>query len=208
MRLSIKTKQVAGVVLLVGLAVAILSGVYTIMIARVLLTETESRGVMLKQFIFERALRVITSRESAYGTLRDDPGLRLLLESSMAYSKHVVYAAIVDPRNHIIVHSDAVLEGQTLEPQPTLESVLELPVWRLLEAISSDRTFEVTEKLLLGGDGSESEQFGAIRIGISTTLIWDEALKAFGMAIEVSLSASRPSSRSCSRSGRCVRCTC
>jgi signal transduction histidine kinase/HAMP domain-containing protein len=189
MRLSIKAKQVAGVVLLVGLAVAILSGVYTALIARVLLKEADSRGVMLKQFIFERALRVITSRERAYGTLRDDPGLRLLLESSMAYSKHVVYAAIVDPRNVVIVHSSSVLEGQTLEPQPLLEAVLEQSAWRQLEAISSDRTFEVTEKLLLREEGSENEQFGSIRIGISTTLIWDEALDALWNAAYISLAA-------------------
>ena len=37
MRLSIKAKQVAGVVLLVGLAVTILSGAYTALITRVLL---------------------------------------------------------------------------------------------------------------------------------------------------------------------------
>jgi signal transduction histidine kinase/HAMP domain-containing protein len=193
MRLSIKTKQVAGVVLLVGLAVTILSGVYTALIAGVLLKEADSRGVMLKQFIFERALRVITSREHAYGTLRDDPGLRILLESSMAYSKHVVYAAIVDPRNVVIVHSSSVLEGQTLEPQPLLESVLEQSPWRQLEAISSDRTFEVTEKLLLRDEGrdeaSGNEQFGAIRIGISTTLIWDEALVALKKAVYISLAA-------------------
>ena len=41
MRLSIKAKQVAGVVLLVGLAVTILSGVYTALIARVLLEEAQ-----------------------------------------------------------------------------------------------------------------------------------------------------------------------
>jgi signal transduction histidine kinase/HAMP domain-containing protein len=189
MRLSIKAKQVAGVVLLVGLAVTILSGVYTVLIARVLLKEADSRGVMLKQFIFERALRVITSREHAYGTLRDDPGLRLLLESSMAYSKHVVYAAIVDPRNVVIVHSSSVLEGTTLEPQPLLESVLEQSPWRQLEAISSDRTFEVTEKLLLREEGAANEQFGAIRIGISTTLIWDEALGALWNAAYISIAA-------------------
>jgi signal transduction histidine kinase/HAMP domain-containing protein len=189
MRLSIKAKQVAGVVLLVGLAVTILSGAYTALITRVLLEEANSRGVMLKQFIFERALRVITSREHAYGTLRDDPGLRLLLESSMAYSNHVVYAAIVDPRNVVIVHSSSVLEGQPLEPQPLLERLLDQSAWRQIEAISSDRTFEVTEKLLLREEGSGDEQFGAIRIGISTTLIWAEAFEALKKAAWLSLAA-------------------
>jgi signal transduction histidine kinase len=189
MRLSIKAKQVAGVVLLVGLAVTILSGAYTALITRVLLEEANSRGVMLKQIIFERALRVITSREHAYGTLRDDQSLRLLLESSMAYSNHVVYAAIVDPRNVVIVHSSSVLEGQPLEPQPLLDNLLQQSAWRQVEAISSDQTFEVTEKLLLREEGSGDEQFGAIRIGISTTLIWAEALDALKQAAWLSLGA-------------------
>ncbi|HEY8550575.1 MAG TPA: ATP-binding protein [Vicinamibacterales bacterium] len=180
MRFSIKTKQVVGVVLLVVLAVTVLSAIYTTLVARVLLGETQSRGDMLKVFVFERAQRVITSREDAYAALQNDDGLRSLLESSMAYSRHVTYAAIVDPRNVVIVHSSPVLEGQVLEPQSPLEPLLSEDPWTQIQAISSQGTFEVTEGLLLGSD---AEQFGAIRIGISTALIWQDLLETIRTAL-------------------------
>jgi signal transduction histidine kinase/HAMP domain-containing protein len=187
MRFSIKTKQVVGVVLLVALAVTALSAIYTALVAGVLLTETQSRGDMLKVFVFERAQRVITSREDAYTALRNDSGLRSLLESSMAYSRHVTYAALVDPRNVVIVHSSPVLEGQVLEPQAPLEPLLGEDPWTQIQAISSAGTFEVSERLLLGAEGEN--EFGSIRIGISTALIWEDLLKTMRTAVLVGLAA-------------------
>ncbi|MEO5822505.1 MAG: ATP-binding protein [Vicinamibacteraceae bacterium] len=187
MRFSIKTKQVVGVVLLVALAVIALSGIYTALVAGVLLTETQSRGEMLRTFVFERAQRVITSKEDAYTALRNDSGLRSLLESSMAYSRHVTYAALVDPRNVVIVHSSPVLEGQVLEPQTQLEPLLSEDPWTQIQAISSEGTFEVSERLLLGGEGEN--EFGTIRIGISTALIWEDLLKTMRTAVLVGLAA-------------------
>jgi signal transduction histidine kinase/HAMP domain-containing protein len=187
MRFSIKTKQVVGVVLLVALAVTALSAIYTALVAGVLLTETQSRGEMLRTFVFERAQRVITSREDAYTALRNDSGLRSLLESSMAYSRHVTYAALVDPRNVVIVHSSPVLEGQVLEPQAQLEPLLGEDPWTQIQAISSEGTFEVSERLLLGSEGEN--EFGTIRIGISTALIWEDLLKTMRTAMLVGLAA-------------------
>jgi signal transduction histidine kinase/HAMP domain-containing protein len=183
MRLSIKTKQVAVVVVLVVLAVTTLSVSYAGLLARALLVESQSRGEMLTNFIFDRSQRVITSRDHAYEALRADPALRALLESSMAYSKHVTYAAIVDPGNKAIVHSSPVLEGQTLETQPPLAPLLDANPWGQLEAIYQDRTFEVSQRLLLRDEGELSEQFGWIRIGVSTTLIWDDVLVALKKAL-------------------------
>jgi signal transduction histidine kinase/HAMP domain-containing protein len=187
MRLSIKAKQVIGVVLLVAVAVIALSAIYTALVAGVLLTETQSRGDMLKVFVFERASRVITSREDAYAALKSDSGLRSLLESSMAYSRHVTYAALVDPRNVVIVHSSPVLEGQVLEPQAPLAPLLSEDPWTQIQAISSEGTFEVTERLLLGNDNEN--EFGTIRIGISTALIWQDLLATMRTAVLVGLAA-------------------
>ena len=173
--------------LLVALAVTALSAIYTALVAGVLLTETQSRGEMLRTFVFERAQRVITSREDAYTALRNDSGLRSLLESSMAYSRHVTYAALVDPRNVVIVHSSPVLEGQVLEPQAQLEPLLGEDPWTQIQAISSEGTFEVSERLLLGSEGEN--EFGTIRIGISTALIWEDLLKTMRTAMLVGLAA-------------------
>jgi signal transduction histidine kinase len=175
MRLSIKTKQVAGVVLIVGLAVVVLSAIHLAWIARIHLRESLSRGEMVAQFVFERASNVVTTREQAYSALQGDPGLRSLLLSSIAYSEHVTYAAIVDPRNVAIVHSSPTLEGQTLEPQPLLTSLLDQGAIEQFQAISGDRTFEVQQPLLMRREAASTnagnEQFGSIRVGVSTTLI-------------------------------------
>jgi signal transduction histidine kinase len=191
MRLSIKTKQVAGVVLIVGLAVVILSAIHLAWITRVHLRESLSRGEMVAQFVFERASSVVTTREQAYSALQGDPGLRSLLLSSIAYSEHVTSAAIVDPRNVAIVHSSPTLEGQVLEPQPLLRALLDQGPLDQFQAISGDRTFEVQQPLLMrreaGGAGGGTEQFGSIRVGVSTTLIrrdlrqalWNSATTAF-----------------------------
>jgi signal transduction histidine kinase/HAMP domain-containing protein len=187
MRFSIKTKQVVGVVVLVAVAVVALSAIYTILVARVLLTETQSRGEMLRTFVFERASRVITSPEDPYTALRNDSGLRSLLESSMAYSRHVTYAALVDPRNVVIVHSSPVLEGTVIEPQAQLEPLLSEDPWTQIQAISSEGTFEVTERLVLGNESED--EFGSIRIGISTALIWEDLLKTMQTAVYVGLAA-------------------
>jgi signal transduction histidine kinase/HAMP domain-containing protein len=181
MRLSVKTKQVAGVVLIVGLAVVILSAIHLAWITRIHLRESLSRGEMVAQFVFERASNVVTTREQAYSALQGDPGLRSLLLSSIAYSEHVTSAAIVDPRNVVIVHSSPTLEGQVLEPQPLLEDLIGQGFLDQFQAISSDRTFEVQQALVMrregtaGGTGNSAgggtEQFGSIRVGVSTTLI-------------------------------------
>jgi signal transduction histidine kinase/HAMP domain-containing protein len=173
----------------VVLVVTMLSVSYAGLLARALLVESESRGEMLTNFIFERSQRVITSRDHAYEAVKADPALRALLESSMAYSKHVTYAAIVDPRNVAIVHSSPVLEGQTLEAQSALGPLLDDNPWRQLEAIYQDRTFEVSQRLLLRDEGEASEQFGWIRIGISTTLIWEDVLAALRNALYLGLGA-------------------
>ncbi len=186
MRLSVKTKQVAGVVLLVGLAVVVLSVIHLAWIARIHLRESLSRGEMVAQFVFERASNVVTTREQAYSALQNDPGLRSLLLSSIAYSEHVTYAAIVDPRNVAIVHSSPTLEGQVLEPQPALKSLLDQGALEQFQAIQGDRMFEVQQPLLMRRDpagAGGTEQFGSIRVGVSTTLIRRDLREAMQRSI-------------------------
>ncbi len=186
MRLSVKTKQVAGVVLLVGLAVVVLSVIHLAWIARIHLRESLSRGEMVAQFVFERASNVVTTREQAYSALQNDPGLRSLLLSSIAYSEHVTYAAIVDPRNVAIVHSSPTLEGQVLEPQPALKALLDQGALEQFQAIQGDRMFEVQQPLLMRRDpagAGGTEQFGSIRVGVSTTLIRRDLREAMQRSI-------------------------
>jgi signal transduction histidine kinase len=177
MRLSIKAKQVAGVTIIVAAAVVVTSGVYLSSLAKVRLEESQVRGALLAGAIYQRAHAVVD--ENAEGrdpeeALRNDSGLRSILESS-AYDKRVTYAAIVDVAGNAIAHSDADLVGHPVPSYERLSSLLEQGPLAQIRAIyaSGGRTFEIREPLLLG-----AAEFGSIRIGVSTLLIWNDFEKS------------------------------
>jgi signal transduction histidine kinase len=188
MRLSIKAKQVAGVTTIVGLAVAVLSGVYLSSLTRVRLEESQVRGDLLAGAIYQRAHAVIaesTEGQDPVEALRTDSGLRSILEAS-AYSKHVTYAAIVDTAGMAIAHSDADLVGHTVPSYETLSSLLaEGPIAKIRAIYTpGGRTFEIRQPLLLG-----AAEFGSIRIGISTLLIRGEFYESLRSALIAVLAA-------------------
>jgi signal transduction histidine kinase len=182
--MSIKTKQVAGVTTIVGCVVIVLSVLHLAALARVNLAESESRGEMLAHAIFQRAHDVVRRQEDPYGALRADPGIRSLLEASMAYSRNVTYAAIVDSAGVAVAHSFPIMEGQPLEPQEDLSALRQDRALAQLRAIYSDRMFELRQPLLFG-----DEEFGSIRIGVSTLLIRSDLQDALWHALERALLA-------------------
>lgn len=178
MRLSLKAKQVAGVTLIVGLAATALSIIHLAYITRIGLFESQARGDLLANAIYQQARTVVTSPEQAHTALQRDPGIRSILESGIGYSRNVTYAAIVDTRNIAIAHSSPTIEGQVIEPQATLMALLQRNLFAQLRAVFSDRTFEVQQPLLLG-----DEQFGSIRIGLSTILVREDLKDALTPAV-------------------------
>jgi signal transduction histidine kinase/HAMP domain-containing protein len=187
MRLNLKTKQVLGVTIIVGFAVAILGLINLTTLARTSLGESRARNEMLANFIFERAKSVVTSRERAVEQLQTDPGIRMLLDATTAYSKNVSYAAIVDAKNVAIAYSPYPqdFEGKVLEPQPRIDELLGRGALTQLRAILSDGTYEVEYPILMG----ERESFGAIRVGVSMLLIWDDLKTALSPAAWTALTA-------------------
>src|ERR1043165_5804836 len=95
MRLSIRVKQIVGVTAIVGLAVVALSALYTNRLANVVLKESLSRGKMLANTILHRAGGIVTGDVDPYLALREDQGLRSILESSI-YGDNISFAAIVE----------------------------------------------------------------------------------------------------------------
>ncbi|MCA1563795.1 MAG: HAMP domain-containing protein [Acidobacteria bacterium] len=182
--LSIKAKQVAGVTSLVAVLVVVLSGLHLASLARVSLHETSSRADMLARAIFQRAREVVPAAAAPYAALRADPGIRSLLESSIAYSKNVTYAAIADSSGTAVAHSFPGLEGRPIAPQDDLRVLQRRGPSTQLRAIYSDRTFEVSQPLLFG-----DRDFGAIRIGVSTLLIRSDLQDASQQAIGTALAA-------------------
>src|SRR6185437_9502345 len=111
--------------------------------------------------------------------LRNDSGIRSLLESTTAFSPNVTYAAIVDTTGRIVADSDETLDGQILPPEPELSTLLAGSGFGQLQAIyeGHGRTLEITQSLL-----RNNTNFGSIRIGVSTLLIREDlntALRPF-----------------------------
>jgi len=175
---SIKSRQVAGVTSLVVFIVAALSAFHLASLARVALQDSAARGEMLREAIFQRAREVVPTAANPYAALEQDGGIRSLLESASAYSRDVTYAAIVNKDGVAVAHNFKTEEGKQLPDQEDLTEVVKRNALSLLLAVDSDRTFEVRQPLLFG-----DQQFGSIRIGISTLLVKSELQQAFKFAL-------------------------
>ncbi|MGE0594224.1 MAG: ATP-binding protein [Vicinamibacterales bacterium] len=170
MRVGIKAKQIAGVTVIVGLAVVALSALNLTRLTRVVLSESEARGQLLANAIFHRARQVVTGAEAPYEALRADPGLQSILESSI-YGESVTDAAIVDAEGRVVAHSDPARLGQI---QPQRDDLVALVTGRALDQVQvvyaqEGRTLEVRVPMVLG-----DEDFGSIRVGVSTLLMRQE----------------------------------
>jgi signal transduction histidine kinase/PAS domain-containing protein len=167
MRLSIRVKQIVGVTAIVGLAVVALSALFTNRLADVVLQESLSRGKMLANTILHRAGGIVTGDVDPTTALREDQGLRSILESSI-YGDTVSFAAIVNTNGTVIVHNNRAMVERTLAERADLEALIkDTPMNKLRMIFAGDgQTLEVRETLKRGG-----ESFGSIRIGLSTLLM-------------------------------------
>jgi signal transduction histidine kinase len=164
---SIKAKQVAGVTTLVVVIVAILSAYHLATVAHLSLQETQSGAELLSRAIFQRAREVLLAPQvDPYAALRNDGGIRALLESSIGYSQNINYAAIVNPEGIAVAHSFPSLEGQPMPEQEDFGPIVTGGPIRELQAVYSDRTFELREPLLSG-----DRVFASVRIGVSPFLV-------------------------------------
>jgi signal transduction histidine kinase len=166
-RLGIKGKQVLGVTSIVGAVVVLLSVLHLARLASVSLDESSARSELLANAIYHRAQKVVVGGADPLLSLRDDPGLRSILESSL-YSKNVMYAALADVRGVAVAHADTALEGRVLPAGGDLGKLLERsPLSQLMAIYSSPgQNLEFRQRLLLG-----DTEIGSIRIGVSTLLI-------------------------------------
>ena len=182
--MSIKGRQVAGVTSLVVVIVVALSAYHLAALARLNLEETVTRGELLRQAIFQRAGDVVSTANDPYAALQQDGGIRSLLQSSVAYFPNVVYAAIVNRDGVAVAHSFPQEEGQKIPDQDDLTKEVDKGAIALLETVYSDRAFEIRQPLIF-----REQEFGTIKIGISTLLVQGELKAAFRVAAQNALLA-------------------
>jgi signal transduction histidine kinase len=169
MPLSIKTKQVAGVTAIVGLAVVLVSAWYVSSLAGFWLSETEARAKLITDAITHRMTEVLRTGDDPINALRNDDGLASILQASL-YSENVMYAAIVDTRGLIINHSDRArvytrINDATLD----LATLVQAGPFDQARALwASEAYYEYRFPLLL-----DTNDFGTVLIGISLPLLRD-----------------------------------
>jgi signal transduction histidine kinase len=173
MRASLRVRQTAAVTLLIALAMSVLSVQHVANLARVGLEDSRGIGDLLGRTIYQRARDAIAAGGDPEAALREDAGIRSILESTAAYSRNVTYAAVVDNEGRAIAHSFPGAEGQKIEPGESLATVLESDMLAQIRAIYADRALEVVLPLELG-----DSPFGAIRVGLSPILIRDDLAQA------------------------------
>jgi signal transduction histidine kinase len=178
-RFTIRVKQIVGVTLIVGLAVVALSVLYAARLTDVVLHESYSRGQLMAKTILHHAGVIVTGDDDPWAQLRSDIGLRSIIESS-AYSDNITTATIVDTNGIILIANLRSMVGQLSPAQDDL-GVLDAasPYDKLKEIYTGDgRTLEVRETLKRG-----NEEFGSIRIGVSTLLMRRELDELFWGAL-------------------------
>jgi signal transduction histidine kinase/HAMP domain-containing protein len=191
--LSVRARQIAGVTSLVGLIVLILTLLQLNAVARISLDETGSRAEMLANSIYQSAFGALTVGPAAEDAaaagnpreaLRHDVGIRSILESAIAYSDNVTYAAIVDDRGVAVVHSSPELEGTVMPAQEPFEALVgQRPLTRARTIYSDATNYEIRQPLLVG------DRDWSVRIGVSTLLIADQLWNTFRQAITTALVA-------------------
>jgi len=172
MPLTIKTKQVAGVTLIVGLAVVLLRGWYISSLITVLLDQTRARAEVLGNAIYHRAFDAIaTGAGDPLDLLGTDDGLRSIVQAASAYDKNVEYAEIVDAQGRIVLHFDPARIGTMAGPAEDLSQLLaEGPVTRARAIFAEERrVFEWRRPLLL-----DDTTLGSVRVGVTTSLLRPE----------------------------------
>ncbi len=173
MRVSLRARQTGAVTLLIALAMTALSVQHLANLARVGLEDSRGIGDLIGRMIYQRARDTIAAGGDPAAALRDDQGIRSILESTAAYGRTVTYAAVVDNENRAIAHSFPAAEGQKIEPGQNLAAVLDQGTVAQIRTIYDDRALEVSLPLELG-----ETPFGAIRVGLSPVLIRDELTQA------------------------------
>jgi signal transduction histidine kinase len=180
MRLSIRAKQIAGVTAIVGVTVVVLSGLYLGRLAGVIVDESYSRAQILGYTILHRVTQLDIDPTDRYAALKNDSGLRSILEASI-YDQSVTNAAIVDTNGIIQLHREPRLVGEQAPGNLGSLQALADADWltRLAVIYSGDGQTLETRQLMNVGD----EAFGSVRVSVSTLLMRSELNDALGSAL-------------------------
>ena len=186
MRLTLRTRQVLALAVVVLLVVVASTVAHLANVARIAIGAAADEGQLMAKQLYHQSARVVATAPTPSPTvLRQDPGIRALLEGMVGYSHTVVYAAIVDPSDRIVVHNNPKLEGEILPPR---ESLAELKARSTLGVVASlfgqPEIYEAQVPMRQG-----ERPFGTVRVGVSTSLLKQALTQAALYSLVIALVA-------------------
>lgn len=165
MRFGIRTKQVAGVTAVVALAAIVLSGWYLAALMQILLEGSRSRADFMLNAVYQQAFSVVARGGDPAAALRDDQGVRTVLESA-AYMEGIDYARIVGRDGNVLADPDPAVVGKPSTAKSSLDDLMRAGPLAELRAIYAPGVFEVSVPLTVG-----TQDVGSIRVGVGTLLV-------------------------------------
>ena len=185
MRLGIRAKQIAGVTAIVGVAVVVLSSLYVTRLARVVLHESESRGLLLTNAILHRTRDIVIDGPDPYARVRTDPCLKAILQASL-FGAGVADASILDRDGMIVASSDETLVGKVRKQGRNLTELVEAdPTTQLGVIYSADGEFlDLRQPIQLS-----DRDYGAVNVRVSTLLMRKDLTAAMLPAVYIAIGA-------------------
>ncbi len=195
MRLTLRARQVLALAVVVLLVVVASTVAHLANVARLALGAATDEGELMARQLYHQSARVVAASPApSPALLQQDPGIRALLEGMIGYSHTVVYAAVVDPADRILAHSNPKLEGEILPPRDSLERLKARSTLGIVASLfGQPEVYEAQVPMRQG-----ERPFGTVRVGVSTSLLKQEltqaalyslavALVALGVAVAVGL---------------------
>ena len=169
MRFGVRSKEAVAITLLTLLVVATTTAVHLSQLTRVVVQEASRQARLVAQQIYAQSSQALARApgRNPREVLRRDRDLRSLLDASVGYSPHLLYALIADQTGKTLLHTERPREGAPAIPRSRLDELLQLdPLSRFLALYGSGQTYETVLPIKLN-----DQPFGSIRLGVSTTLL-------------------------------------
>ncbi len=170
--MGFRGKQIATLTLVAGAVALATSLMNATSLARLGVTEIQSRAELLAQTLYHQASRIIRepAEEDIRTALRSNAALRSDVDAMVGYSPTTLYVAITDELGVAILHSDPRQEGVFLVTADSLsEFANRSPLAQAWGLGRGHQVLEVELPFLVDG-----EPFGSIRVAVSTLFLKEE----------------------------------
>jgi signal transduction histidine kinase len=169
MAASLRAKEAAAVAVLTLLVVTTTTLIHLSQLSRVVVQEAAQQADLIARQISAQTQRALGRAPggASVDVLARDQDLKSLLEASVGFSPHLLYALIADRTGRAIAHSERAKEGAIVPERRRLAELLALdPVHRFGALYEKGRIYEATLPVQLDG-----QPFGSIRLGVSPALL-------------------------------------